>query len=230
MYKAIIFDLDNTLLDYTRSELDSMRQTVRDHNLFIDEEAKWEVFWPTYLQHNFKHWMDFVHNLGPHASIHDVLRSSFRDTLNMSQSLHDELSNTYWHYFCNTCYFEEGALEVLNKLGASYPFGIISNGIHEAQQKRLLAGQIQDYFQSIVVSDKAGFRKPRKEIFDIALQELNVDRREVLFVGDSLSDDYQGALNAGIDFCFYNRAKQPVPVDIKPAYAIHELKELLQVV
>jgi YjjG family noncanonical pyrimidine nucleotidase len=231
MYKALIFDLDNTILNYSLSEFDSMKRTVRDHNLFAEEEeAKWESFWPSYLDHNLKHWMDFVHQRGPHENIHDVLRSSFRDTLNLSPALHHALSDTYWHYFCHTCHFEDGAEEVLGSLGARYSFGIISNGISEAQRKRLVAGNILDQFQSIIVSDEVGIRKPRKEIFDLSLRELGLDRREVLFIGDSLTDDYQGAVNAGIDFCYYNRSKAPVPEEIKPAYAIRELRELLDVI
>jgi FMN phosphatase YigB (HAD superfamily) len=85
-------------------------------------------------------------------------------------------------------------------------------------------------FKSIVISDEVGIRKPKKEIFEIALQDLKLSHKEVLFVGDSLQDDYHGALNSGIDFCFYNRQSIVMPSDIKPKYAIMNLLDLVNIV
>ncbi|RKP55547.1 HAD family hydrolase [Cohnella endophytica] len=230
MYKAIIFDLDNTLLNYSLSELDSMKKTLRDHRLFVNEEAKWEAFWESYTKHNFKHWMNFVNKIGPHASIEEVLISSFRDSLNLHSTQHEHLSRTYWDYFCNTCYFEDGAEDVLHYLKPKYKLGIISNGISVAQRKRLAVGNIYETFQSIVVSDEAGVRKPSKEIFDISLRELGLGNEEVLFVGDSLTDDYHGARNADIDFCYYNRKNDRLSDEYQPKYIVKELQELLRVI
>ena len=230
MYKAIIFDLDNTLLNYSLSELDSMKRTVRDHQLLADEEMEWGAFWATYTKHNFRHWMDFVNKTGTHQSIEDVLISSFRDTLNMNPSQHEMLSYTYWNHFCNTCYFEGGAEEVLHSLKSQYKLGIISNGIGDAQRKRLTVGNVRDMFESVIVSDEVGVKKPRKEIFELSLNELELFNHEVLFIGDSLSDDYHGAKNAGIDFCFYNRDDIQMTSAYQPKYVVNELQELLKVI
>lgn len=230
MYQAIIFDLDNTLLDYSSSELDCMKRTLREHQFSVDNEEKWEAFWKAYTQHNFKHWMDFVNKCGPHQCIEDVLISSFRDSLNMEPSYHETLSNTYWDHFCNTCIFEEGAEDLLLSMNSQYQLGIISNGIGKAQRMRLSAGKINHYFASIVVSDEAGIRKPDKGIFDLSLNELGVSGNEVLFIGDSLTDDYAGASNAGIDFCFYNRKGIEVPDGVQPKFMVRKLEELRKII
>jgi len=227
MYKAIIFDLDNTLLDFSLGETDAMKRTLRDHGLLENEEAWWEAFWATFAEHNFRLWMDFVNRRGPHRSIHEVLTGAFRDSLKAEPGQHERLTATYWEYFCNLCYFEDGAEDVLRYARDRYKLGIISNGTGEAQRKRLAAGQIFEWFHSVVVSDEVGIRKPRKEIFDHALNDLQLTNREVLFVGDSLSDDYEGAKNAGIDFCFYNRQKKELSDSYSPKYVVRELKELL---
>lgn len=230
MYKAIIFDLDNTLLNYSLSELDSMQRTLHDHELFVEDDKKWEQFWDTFTKHNFKHWMDFVNNVGTHQSIEDVLISSFRDSLNMDHSIHEMLTTTYWNYFCNTCIYEEGSEEVLHSIQSKYKLGIISNGIGAAQRKRLAVGNMNHMFESIVVSDEVGVRKPRKEIFEISLHELRLSSSEVLYIGDSLTDDYQGARNAGIDFCYYNRNGISVPSEYELKYSVRQLNELLHVI
>ncbi|MOA35404.1 Pyrimidine 5'-nucleotidase YjjG [compost metagenome] len=108
--------------------------------------------------------------------------------------------------------------------------GIITNGISEAQRKRLQAGKIHEMFRSIMISDEVGIRKPNKEIFEMALKDLQLSNHEVLFVGDSLQDDYHGAVNSEIDFCYYNRQNIEVPNHLKPNYIISSLSELVDVV
>lgn len=227
MYKAIIFDLDNTLLDYTRSELESMRHTCREHSLFqADDGLEWDSFWSRFLEHNFRHWNSFV-NGGGLKSIHDVLRNSFRDTLNQSEALHMQLAESYWRYFCDNCYFEEGVQDVLAwAQRQQFRLGIITNGIGEAQRSRLKAGGIDRLFPTLVVSDEVGVRKPAKEIFEMALGHLGARREEVLFVGDSITDDYEGAVRSGIDFCYYNRTGAVLPDHVAPRYEVRRLTEL----
>jgi YjjG family noncanonical pyrimidine nucleotidase len=229
MYKAVIFDLDNTLLNFSSCETESMKKTCNDHNLFIDDIVEWNLFWRNFSEHNFRYWMNFV-NGGEVKTIGDVLRYSFRDSLSQEELFHSKLSDTYWDYFCNTCHFEEGAEQVLSIIKEKYPLGIITNGISESQRKRLRAGNIDDLFKSIVISDEVGIRKPQKEIFEIALSDLKLSNKEVLFVGDSLQDDYRGAVNSGIDFCFYDRQNIEVSNDIKPKYMIRNLLDLVDVV
>jgi YjjG family noncanonical pyrimidine nucleotidase len=230
MYKAIIFDLDNTILNYDQCEVDSMKRTCNTHKLFHDDDMiQWNSFWRTFSEHNFRYWMNFV-NGGEVKTIGDVLMKSFRDTLNKDDKLHKDLSETYWNYFCNTCFFEDGANHVLSNVQKKFQLGIITNGLSESQRKRLSTGKIYELFQSIVISDEVGVRKPKKEIFEIALKELKVTNTDVLFIGDSLQDDYQGSKNAGIDFCYYNRKKSEISNDIKPKYIINDLIELLNVV
>jgi YjjG family noncanonical pyrimidine nucleotidase len=229
MYKAVIFDLDNTLLNFSACETESMKKTCHDHNLFIDNGVEWNLFWRNFSEHNFRHWRNFV-NGGEVKTIGDVLRYSFRDSLNLEELFHSTLSETYWDYFCNSCFFEEGAEQILSILKDKFPLGIITNGISESQRKRLRAGNIDALFKSIVISDEVGMRKPQKEIFEIALNDFKLSNKEVLFVGDSLKDDYHGAVNSGIDFCFYNRQNIEVSVDIKPKYTIRNLLDLVGVV
>lgn len=229
MYKAVIFDLDNTLLNFSSSETESMKKTCMDHNLFIDDDVQWDLFWRSFSGHNFRHWMNFV-NGGDVKTIGEVLRYSFRDSLNLEDLFHSNLSDTYWDYFCNTCFFEDGAEQILSLFKDKYPLSIITNGISEAQRKRLRAGKIDELFKSIVISDEVGIRKPQKEIFEIALNDLKLSNKEVLFVGDSIEDDYHGALNSGIDFCFYNRQKIELTDDIKPKYMIKNLLDLVNVI
>jgi YjjG family noncanonical pyrimidine nucleotidase len=225
MYRAIIFDLDNTLLDYDKCELDAMQRTCRDHGLFLDQPEAWESFWHDYRSCSYKYWTDFV-NGGNTKSIHEVLRFAFRDALASPDIEHSRLGEAYWAYFCHVIHWENGAEQLLSDIHSRYDLGMITNGISESQRKRLLAGGIHDRFRSIIISDEVGFRKPQREIFELALLELDAKPHEVLFVGDSIEADYQGALRAGVDFCYYNRDGKPTPDTVRPRYEISRLSDL----
>jgi 2-haloacid dehalogenase len=225
-YKAIIFDLDNTLLNYSVSELKSMQRTVQEHGLMHRNSFTWDDFWSLFSRINMVYWNErnkYGHN------IYQVLEFSFQDTLKELRLDHSEskiLANLYWKTFCNACDFEEYATDILSQLHGRYRLAIISNGIGEAQRSRLLAGGIDHYFDALVISDEVGYWKPDKEIFDEALKRLNINPSEALFVGDSLNDDYHGALNAGIDFCYYNRKGSPIENSVQPKYMIQTLQNI----
>ncbi|MEK3886709.1 HAD family hydrolase [Bacillus sp. FSL K6-3431] len=225
-YKAIIFDLDNTLLNYSVSELKSMQYTVQEHGLIQNEAFIWDTFWKVYSKINMSYW-----NARKKAgySIYQMLEYSFQDTLNelkLDTSASMILANLYWDTFCQACDFEDYAKDLLSQLHGKYSLAIISNGIGEAQRGRLAAGGIDHYFDTLVISDEVGHWKPDKKIFDEALKRLNINHTEALFIGDSLIDDYHGAVNAGLDFCYYNRSATPIVKNISPKYVIDNLKAI----
>lgn len=84
MYKAIIFDLDNTLINYSTCEIEAMKRTCNDHNLFVEDIEAWSLFYGEFSGHNFRHWMNFVGG-GEVKTIGEVLRYSFRDTLKQEE-------------------------------------------------------------------------------------------------------------------------------------------------
>ncbi|QHT61988.1 noncanonical pyrimidine nucleotidase, YjjG family [Paenibacillus lycopersici] len=225
-YKAILFDLDNTLLDYDTSERESMQRTIRDHGLTDREGLTWELFWTSFAPINWTYWSERMERK---LHISDVLDYSFRDTLvqlGFDGALSKALAKTYWELFCSSCLLMDGAEELLPGLHGSYELGIISNGIGEAQRRRLAIGGISHYFPHLFISDEVGVGKPHRLIFDKAVDALDAERSEILFVGDSLTDDYAGARAAGIDFCYYNPHRKPAREGIAPHYIIHELTEL----
>ncbi|MFD2670292.1 HAD family hydrolase [Marinicrinis sediminis] len=224
-----MFDLDNTLLNYSKTEFSSMERTVHQAGLSAASTFEWDLFWYTYSQKNKHIWED-RHQSG--YAIEQILEQSFFQTLgelDLDASLSHSLAKIYWDIFCHTCELEEDVNELLSSLYGTYKLAIITNGISEGQRKRLAAGQIDHFFNAIIVSDEVGCCKPDKLIFGIAMDKLQVTPSDVLFVGDSIRDDYAGAMNAELDFCLINRKQIRLPQQIQPTYFIHSLKELLHV-
>lgn len=229
MYKGILFDLDNTLLNYDRSELQAMHEALGRYGLDANDADFWEPFWHHFSRSNYTYWTErFSRNL----HILEVLELSFRDAFDeIGAAGHSPrlFAESYWERFCGLYIPEEGAEDALVRLHGRYRMGIVSNGVGEAQRLRLQAGRLERYFDALAVSDDLGIGKPDPRIFQAALDQMGLAREEVLFVGDSLRDDYEGALRAGIDFIFYNRKRTPLEPHIRPKYAIERLDELERV-
>lgn len=228
MYQAIIFDFDNTLINYNQCEQEALRRTLLTHQVIDEQELTWNEFWQVYDPINWAYW-DRRHTL----TRTELTLFTFRDSLQAylgNSLLAESIAQTYWDTFCNICYFEPGAHEILSYVSSSYRLGIITNGYGDAQRMRLRACGIDGFFHSLMISDEVGVNKPDSLIFEMAMEDLKVTREQVLFVGDSLNDDYHGAKNAGIDFCFYNPLGKLVDKEYTPLYHIQELSQLRKIV
>lgn len=224
IYQAVIFDFDNTLINYSVCEREALKMTLVRCGLIANEEKDWNRFWEIYNPINWSYWQR-RHEFDREDMTYRTFRDALEQYLGHGGAAR-EAAEIYWDLFCNSCHFEPGAREMLGYVSGKHRIGLITNGFSESQRKRLRACGIAEFFDSLVISDEVGLWKPDPRIFAVALSELEAPKERVLFVGDSLSDDYRGALGAGIDFCFYNRDGVQTGGDIRPKHVIRELKQL----
>ena len=79
----------------------------------------------------------------------------------------------------------------------------------------------------IFLSEKLGVEKPNREFFDKAFEVIGPkDLSEVIIIGDSLTSDIRGGMNAGIKTCWYNPQKKPAPEGYRIDFTIGGLKEV----
>ena len=82
---------------------------------------------------------------------------------------------------------------------------IVTNGVLETQAKRLRTSGIKDYVDGVFISEEIGWQKPTVEYFDYCFSQIpGFVKEKAIIVGDSLSADMQGGINAGITTCWYN--------------------------
>jgi putative hydrolase of the HAD superfamily len=91
------------------------------------------------------------------------------------------------------------------------------------------AAAIDHYFEVVVVSEAIGFAKPSRKIFDHTLSKLDLKTTEILYIGNSLKYDFEGAKQADIDFCYYNRNKESLLEEVRPKFIVEELLDLLKI-
>ena len=201
MYEAILFDLDDTLLDFCICEKKALRKAFTLAEIEV-ADGMWSAIWNTYKPISDRYWQQRNSSL----SRQQIVEASLKDTfiaLEDNSSDSSELARIYWNAFCQTAYLNLGVRETIELLSNNYKLGIVTNGYTDSQESRLQASELANYFQSVVISESVGYRKPAPEIFSIALNDLLVEPEVTLFVGDSITGDRQYAINAGLDFCYY---------------------------
>ena len=141
---------------------------------------------------------------------------------------------------CNRVYLEglgrsntllPDAEAVCRTLSASHDLYIVTNAVASVQRARLASSAIAPYIKGAFISEEAGASKPARAYFDYVLARLpGVTPADCLVVGDSLSSDIQGANNAGLPCCWFNRTGAPRPADLRVDYEITALPQLLDIV
>lgn len=110
------------------------------------------------------------------------------------------ISANYWRNYKANCYVDDEVKDILSKLQAKYKCGIVSNFMVEEGIEELLDDfGVARYFDFVVTSIKVGWRKPHREIYDTALKLSEVEKDEILFIGDDYICDYMGPMEYGFN-------------------------------
>ena len=121
-----------------------------------------------------------------------------------------------------------GVSELLEQLHGKCELIVASNGPVAEQKPRLDNAGISRYFSRFFISEAMGVNKPDKKFFDIILENIgNQDKSSLLMIGDDLSSDIQGAINVGINSCWFNQKGKENSLGIKPTFTIYSFEELL---
>ena len=147
--------------------------------------------------------------------------------------LAEKLTQTHMGLLRTTARFLPHHAEVLRELGGMVRIGVCSNFSHAPTARALLeeAGLLP-HIDEVVISEEVGIRKPRREIFEAALERLGCKHEETLHVGDDLKADVEGAADAGITPVWLTRRVREPDQALRtyggpsPAHVISDLSEL----
>jgi 2-haloacid dehalogenase len=224
-YQIILFDADDTLFDYSKSESFALTNAFK----LIGIECSNNIV-QSYRFINQQLWYDYEKGI---IEL-ELLRSErfkrlFAEHDLMTELNADDFSNNYIKYLGEGAFLIQGAVDICNYfLSHGIRIAVITNGIKEVQLGRINKSELSTSFEHIIISEDAGFQKPHRGIFEYAFNKLNFqDKSKVLIVGDSLSSDIQGGINYGIDTCWFNPNRKVNSTGIKPTFEINKLEELL---
>jgi len=219
-YTTLFFDLDNTLLDFTKAEYYAIKQVLKKYNLPFDD-----ITIKTYSDINLKYWKKFEKG---EIKKEDIFENRFIELFSVLGVECDEkaFSVDYFYALSNGFFTVDGAENILSILKSKgYYICATTNGISVTQYKRIKHSGLEPYFDKVFVSEDTGHQKPETAYFDYIIANIpEKDRKKILIIGDSQSSDILGGINSEIDTCWYN------PKDEKPVYKVNyqikDLKEL----
>ena len=221
MIRNVLFDLDDTLFDFHKAEKIALTKTLVHFGIDPTEETL-----ALYSTINAAHWKRL--ELGE-ISREEVKVGRYRELFKTIGVECDPVKATayYESMLAIGHYFMPGAPELLEELYGKYRLYIVSNGTAKVQEGRIGSSGIKKYMDGIFISQLLGANKPDKQFFDICFAEIpDFSLSETVIIGDSLSSDIKGGINAGITTVWFNPKGIENDNDIKPDYTIKELSEV----
>ncbi len=127
----------------------------------------------------------------------------------------------------NTIVYSDDSLNVVKVLKGKVKQYVASNGTVVAQTRKLDRSRLGAEMDGIFLSEKLGVEKPNAAFFGKVFEVIRPrDLSEVMIVGDSLTSDIRGGMNAGIRTCWYNPGRKSTPAGLRIDLEIHDLREL----
>ena len=226
MIRNVLFDLDDTLLDFHRAEAEAIRYTLKEFGIDPTNETI-----ALYSRINRSCWAKL--ETGEYTR-EEVLHRRFDmlfATLGVTGDAH-ETQKLYEYRLSLGAYYLDGAEELLDELYGKYRLYLATNGIVNVQSRRIKDSGIGKYFDGIFVSERIGYNKPDKRFFECAFSEIpDFVLDETVIIGDTLPSDILGGINAGIRTVYFNPRGLKNDTGITPTYEIGtlaEIKELLK--
>lgn len=221
MIEFLLLDLDDTILDFHKAERIAIAKTIGDFGVEPTEEVlhRYHII-------NKWHWEQL--ELGKMVR-EEVLVGRFAMLFEELGVAVDPVTvaRTYEKNLSIGHYFLPGAEEAVDALHKKYRLFLVSNGTASVQKGRMTSANLYRFFEKVFVSQEIGYNKPAKAFFDACFAQIpGFDPAKALIVGDSLSSDIQGGINAGIKTCWVNPSHAPGKNGIVPDYEIEALSQL----
>lgn len=208
MIKAIIFDLDNTLIDRQRAFKEMLDRKF--HQLFEDE---------TLIQEMIKDIIEWDNN-GTVERI--VVFKKWAEKYNVTKISAEQLDKEWSDESGSVAFLYDDVRETLTELKKKYKIAVLSNGNKTSQRRKLSTIDIYDLLDYSLISGEFTYRKPDKEIFEYTAKQLGLETNECVYVGDNYKIDVLGSKNAGMLPVFISRNNE-VHEDVLTIKAIKDL-------
>ncbi|HLR65274.1 MAG TPA: HAD family hydrolase [Pseudogracilibacillus sp.] len=257
MLKAVMFDLDDTLLWDEKSVAEAFRATCEyaatrfdldPQQLEVKVRSHAEQLYMSYKTYPFTKmigtgtfeafWADYTDEGQGFEALREIVPEYRKDA--WFKGLQDlgiedeafavELAERFPEERKQHVYLYDETIDVLNKLKGKYKLLMLTNGSSQLQHLKLsLSPELVPYFDHIVISGEFGEGKPSENIFKYALNLLEIDKREAVMIGDNPNTDILGANRSDIDSIWINHHNRTLE-DITPTFEVKRLKEILPII
>ena len=226
-YKYLLWDIDGTILNFEKAEKRAIRTLFEKFNL---GECTDEML-SHYIEINKKYWKLLECGKMKKERILVERFEEFFEKEGIRTDVASEFNKAYQLALGDTVVFNDDALDIIKAQKKNYQIIIVTNGTAIAQKKKLERSGLDKIADNIFISEEVGYEKPSIHFFERVKAKAGIDDvSQAVIIGDSLTSDIQGGVNAGIDTCWYNPKEDVNDTNLKPTYIIKNLHELCEIV
>ena len=223
-YKWLLFDADDTLLDFKLGEKRAITATFESVGLPTDDEVI-----ETYSRINDNLWKMLERGEVTKDRLKVLRFEQFCEHYGFDCD-GAALADAYVENLKKQTVLLDGAEDVCRALYGKYKMYIITNGIEAVQTARFGGCAIKDYFEKCYISDAIGVAKPKKGFFDAVAADIpEFDKSCALIIGDSLTSEIKGGVEYGIDTCWLNTKGKDAPEGMNITYIIKDIRDVLEI-
>lgn len=224
-YTILLFDADQTLLDFHRAEREAVTDCLEAFCVPVGDEII-----SKYSEINSAYWKMLERGEIEKNKLYSERWRAFAEFYGYDIDA-EKISNLYIDRLSEKAYLLDGAEELCKKLSEHCRLYIITNGNKKVQDGRFGRLEIAGLFDDRFISGEIGYEKPSREYFDVVKSKISdFDVNKALVIGDSLTSDIAGGINAGIDTCWYNPGCKSAPEGMNITYTVKKLSEIEDIV
>jgi 2-haloacid dehalogenase len=221
MIRHVLIDLDDTILDFHRSEAEALSEALRGMNIEPTDgvikryseinDRLWKMLEKGEIEKSVLLYRRFELFCEHYGFVCDA----------------KEMARTYMESLSENAHLFDGAAELCQRLSTHFRLYIVTNGVEFIQKRRFSKSGLAEYFSGVFISGVIGHEKPSVKYFEHLSSEIaDFDKSKAIIVGDSLSSDIKGGVSFGIDTLWYNPKKLPNNSGLEITYTATSFDEI----
>lgn len=221
MIKAVLLDVDNTLLDFDACARSSIAQAAQELALSLPAET-----FPVFRRINDRLWGQIEQGALSRAELLDIRWNLIFQELGVTAD-GPAFERFFVRYLASSAELVPGAVQLLEYLRGKYIIGIASNAPYGQQVRRLKLAGLYPFVQHLFISEQIGHSKPKAEFFRACCQALEpIQPYQIMMIGDSLQADIAGAAAYGLKTCWFRHDHGANAENVQADYTVDALESI----
>ena len=228
--KAIIFDTDNTLYSYAPANELALKSVFTKAEILLDVNRN--LFEEKFKEARLEIKKRICNQASSHSRLLYIQRTILLIGFKTQLLLTLDFEQTYWRTFLQSCKLFPNLRELLNKLNnLNIQTAIITDLNSQIQFRKIIFFGLEQYFDYVVTSEEAGFDKPSKAPFELALKKLDLLPNECWMIGDNLNADILGGKKCGLTTLYKYESKDESKIEnIIPDASFNDYNKIISLI